>query len=281
MLYSEENKKKLYSIKNTLKDLSPLIHCITNPISINDCANAVLAVGAKPIMAEHPEEVCEITEISSALCLNLGNITDARIKSIMLSGKKSAEIGIRSVIDIVGAGCSSLRLNFAKEIIKKCSPCVIKGNISELKALLGVDTSPLGIDAGRDDMVTEENRPYIFSLLSNLSENTGSVIVASGKTDIIAYKNELYTAENGCEKMSLITGTGCMLNVLIGSMLSAANPIDACLFAVSYFGVCGELADNPDIGTGSFRTALTDNLFLCSEEKYCKLCTIYSHSDYL
>lgn len=269
--------KNIFSYRNFLREKTPLIHCITNPISINDCANAVLALGAKPIMAEHPKEVCEITAISNSLAVNLGNITDARLESIMLSGKKAKDLSLNSVIDMVGVACSSLRLDFAKSFVKECSPKVIKGNVSELKALCGEKNNALGIDVGKNDIVTKENIKTLSTLFSQMSKEYNSVIIATGKTDIIAYKNEIYTISNGCEKMSLITGTGCMLNVLIGSFLSVASPLEATILATAYFGVCGELSDNSN-GTGSFRTELLDKLYLLNSATFCEMAKIKAFS---
>ena len=114
-----------------LKQTNNLIHCITNPISINDCANLILALGAKPIMACHPDEVESITSNSSALALNLGNFDDIRAKSMMISAKCAKENKIPFILDLVGVACSTLRLNYAKELVSLYCPTVIKGNISE------------------------------------------------------------------------------------------------------------------------------------------------------
>ena len=127
------DRKNVESLLHSIRKNEPLIHCITNPISINDCANAVLATGAKPVMAEHPLEVAHITSMASVLAVNLGNITDARMESIMISGRQAEELNIPSIIDSVGVTCSDIRLKLAKEYIDMCRPAVIKGNISEIK----------------------------------------------------------------------------------------------------------------------------------------------------
>ena len=125
---------KWNDVKGKIDSQSPLIHCITSPIAINDCANAVLALGAKPIMAEHPLEVENITLMSKSLAVSLANITDARAESIMISGKAACKAGISSVIDLVGVTCSKMRADLAKKYITQCRPAVIKGNVSEIKA---------------------------------------------------------------------------------------------------------------------------------------------------
>ena len=145
--------EKMKKAKEAVISQAPLIHCITNPISINDCANVVLALGAKPIMAEHPKEVHEITALAKALAVNLGNITDARAESIFISGGVAKNAQIPCVIDVVGAACSALRMELAQRFIRECAPCVIKGNLSEIKALAGVDNAAQGIDVGQKDSV--------------------------------------------------------------------------------------------------------------------------------
>ena len=134
-----------------LKQTNNLIHCITNPISINDCANLILALGAKPIMACHPDEVESITSNSSALALNLGNFDDIRAKSMMISAKCAKENKIPFILDLVGVACSTLRLNYAKELVSLYCPTVIKGNISECKAFYGMTSHAHGVDADIQD----------------------------------------------------------------------------------------------------------------------------------
>lgn len=254
--------KAFQRARAAVKETSPLIHCITNPISINDCANAVLALGAKPIMAEHPKEVEGITEIAKALAVNLGNITDARAESIFLSGKKAAESRILSVIDVVGAACSPFRMELAQTFIRECTPAVVKGNLSEIKAIAGASYETLGIDVSPQDAVSGENRKALnraAELVKNYAKSAGAVVTASGAIDIISDGQEVYLIENGRPEMANVTGTGCMLNVMIGTYLSVANPLTAALLATVTLGVSGEIADSSH-GTGSYRVGLMDAL---------------------
>ena len=142
--------EEINEIRKRIKEKNPLIHAITNPISINQCANAVLAVGARPVMAEHPKEVLSVTLSADALLVNLGNITDARIKSIGISSKAANKHNIPFVLDAVGVACSELRRNFAKDIILQNRPAIIKGNYSEIKALEENDYKCFGVDAQND-----------------------------------------------------------------------------------------------------------------------------------
>lgn len=272
------DRKNVESLLHSIRKNEPLIHCITNPISINDCANAVLATGAKPVMAEHPLEVAHITSMASVLAVNLGNITDARMESIMISGRQAEELNIPSIIDSVGVTCSDIRLKLAKEYIDMCRPAVIKGNISEIKVLCGEESDAVGIDVSSKDVFSEDNQDKMMvtaSIVKELSIRTGAVVVASGKIDTISDGTDVYFIKNGCEMMSRITGTGCMLNVLIASYLSAAaddkklkglSNLQAAIYATAMFGIAGERAarktDRSLSGLGSFHMYLMDEISL-------------------
>ena len=266
MINQTLNITDLLAIKRKVKEEKPLIHCITNHISINDCANVVLAVGAKPIMAEHPAEVSQITASAKALAVNLGNINDTRMKSILLSGKTAFEKNIPSIIDIVGVACSSLRLDFTNKFIFECHPSIIKGNLSELKALCGIKSHAKGVDAGEKDALTNDNLLTNIAMLKSLSLKTGSVVIATGVVDIITDGNNTYLIKNGCEMLSMITGTGCMLNVLTAAFISNKNIIGGAVLATAFMGICGELSRNTK-GTGTFKTALLDSIFSLSDDK--------------
>lgn len=250
---------------STLKTTNPLIHCITNPISINQCANTVLAVGARPVMAEHPDEVADITKTAKSLVLNLGNITDSRIKSSSISANTAKENNIPFVIDIVGTSCSRLRRDFAKELIFK-SPAIIKGNYSEINALYDTSYSSAGVDAEKLDI------SVINKAAVNLARKHNTIIIASGKTDIVTDGIALIHVNNGTAQLSSVTGTGCMLGMLCGCFLSVSQDINAAVKACEVMGICGELAQTP-VGSGSFMQNLLDRLSLINDndiQKYSK-----------
>lgn len=261
------NLKKLWKIKNEVKEHSPLIHCITNPISINGCANIVLALGGKPIMAEHPKEVEKITEISKALAVNLGNITDTRIKSIYLSGLTAKNNNIPHIIDLVGVGISPLRLDFGKKYIKDCKPNIIKGNMSEIKAILNLKSSPIGIDVGENDKIKNNNLVESIRIGKDLANKTNATIVITGKLDIITDGKSSYVVKNGVDFLSSITGTGCMLNTLIASLMPYASPLCSALAGTLILTISGELSENTR-GTGSFMVDLLDNIYSMKFEDF-------------
>ncbi|NFM30774.1 hydroxyethylthiazole kinase [Clostridium botulinum] len=266
----------LLQIRQSVKLKKPLIHYITNPISINDCANMILAAGAKPIMAEHPLEVSEITSVSKSLGVNLGNITDNKMKSMLISGKTAYENKIPQVIDLVGVGCSKLRLDYARKFISECHPNVIKGNMSEIKAIYGIKSSAKGIDVGACDIITEQNFDENIKMIKRLSMETGSVVAATGVVDIISNGTHTYIISNGCEVLSMITGTGCMLTGLIASYISSENILEGTVLAVALMGICGELSQHAK-GTGSLRNELIDNMFSISDDIIIKKIRINSY----
>lgn len=260
--------KQINIIRNSVQEQSPLIHCITNPISINQCANAVLAIGARPMMAEHPLEVAEITATAQALVLNLGNITDARMESMMISSAVASENNIPFVIDLVGVACSELRRNFAYKLIEKNFPTLIKGNYSEINAIYNSSYKSAGVDA---DALLDINS--ISNVAVMLAKKYNTIVLASGKTDIITDGKKLVYVNNGTPKLAEITGTGCMLGALCGCYLSVCRNINAAVTACTVLGICGELSVT-DKGNGSFVVNLINNLSVLSDtnfEKYLKV----------
>lgn len=256
------NIKNLNKIRNSVRTTHPLIHSITNPISINQCANAALAVGAQPIMAEHPDEVKEITLSSKALLLNLGNITDIRMKAMLISSATAKKHNIPFTLDAVGVACSTLRRNYALKLIKRNPPTMIKGNFSEIIALNDPIYKSMGVDA--DSSLTLETTQHAAT---QLSKKYNSLILASGKTDIITSGNNIIHVKNGTARLSRITGTGCILGILCSCFLSAASPLEAASTACALLGICGELSED-DNGNGSFLIKLIDKLSTLSDNDF-------------
>lgn len=266
---TEDLAEAVCHMRNRVSVEAPLIHCITNPISIHDCANVVLAAGGRPMMAEHPAEVAEITATARALALNLGNITDARKESIYIAGKTAMSEGIPVIMDMVGIGCSAFRKNILEAFLNERvsqAPLVLKGNMSELKTLAGVQKSVSGVDVNPEDVLCEKNLAETAALAQNVACQYEAVILASGKRDLITDGKRTFLVDNGSEMMGKITGTGCMLNVLTAAFLSAGEPLLAALGACVTFGISGEKAAARCKGTGSFQTAFLDDLYLISDE---------------
>lgn len=240
----------------------PLIHCITNPISINQCANAVLAVGGRPIMAEHPEEVLEITRTADALVLNLGNITDTRMESMLISAGAARVSGIPVIIDLVGIACSTLRSRFARRLITEYPMSLIKGNYSEIMSLYEESYRSSGVDAATD--ITDDT---IQEAAAKLALRYNTVVMCTGKVDVISDGREIRLVSNGTPQLSTVTGTGCMLAAITGRFLAAPelNPIDAATQACCTLGIAGERAET-DTGSGTFMVNLLDQLSILTAE---------------
>lgn len=251
-------------MENKFIHTKSLIHCITNPISINQCANAVLAVGAKPIMAEHPKEAKEITKTADALMLNIGNITDARMEAMPVSLGVAKEKNIPVVLDIVGCACSTLRRSFVTELLQVCVPTVIKGNYSEIFALYNEKYYSSGVDA--DNSLDAENaeKAAIF-----LAKKHQTIILATGKKDIATDGKRIVYVNNGTEQLSSVTGTGCMLGALCAAFMTLLPPMEAVISACVYMGVCGEMAKT-DSGNSSFMLNLIDKLSTLDKEEIFK-----------
>lgn len=265
-----KNLNLFSNIINDTKRKSPLIHAITNPISINDCANITLAAGARPIMAAHPDEVGEITRKSDVLAINLGNITDVRMKSMKISCHTAAENNIPVVIDLVGTAASNLRLNFANELIDKFSFSIIKGNMSEIKSMLGMPSHSSGIDVGKEDEINTENIEASINIAKKLSVRSDSVVMITGKYDIVSDGKKTFIIKNGTPMLTKITGTGCMSGILAASYLPNTDPLTAAAFACLCMGIAGELADKNSNGPSSFRTAFLDAIYLMDCSKIAK-----------
>ncbi len=233
----------------------PLIHNITNYVTANDVANAELAVGGAPIMADSPEETHEITAIADALNLNLGTLNPQRLEAMMISGGVANKKGIPLLLDLVGAGASQFRKNAATEIIKRLSPSVIKGNISELCAMIS-GTGSRGVDAFGEGLADKK-------MLADFAKRSGAVIAATGREDIITDGKRIYVIKNGSEMMGKITGTGCMLSGIMAVMCARnkGNITEAVLLGALLSGIAGELAEArmlPEDRNGTFKVYLMD-----------------------
>lgn len=245
---------------------SPLIHNITNAVTINDCANILLACGGSPIMAEDRDEVEEITSICGGLTINIGTLTQRTISAMFLAGKKANEMGHPVLLDPVGVGASALRTQTANELIDKLDITVIKGNASEIKTLyLGQGTTK-GVDADEADTVCEATLDKVVKEVKELAKNTGAIVAMTGAIDIIADNNKAYIIRNGHPMMSKITGTGCMLSAMTTAYM-VANPHDilgAVAASVCAMGICGEIAYerlNSQDGNATYRNYLLDAVY--------------------
>lgn len=267
------------NLKNSLENVrknNPLTHCITNSVTINDCANAVLAIGSSPIMAEDEEEMEEVVEIADVLVINIGKLSKEQIKAMNVSAAHATKTNTPIVLDPVGAGISQLRNNTIKYLVENNNITAIRGNISEIKAianiigLLNTESAAKGVDVSEDDIISRDNLEINGNLVKELAKKLDTVIIASGPLDIISNGETTVVLDNGDEMMPLITGSGCMLTSIVGSCVAVNDPFEGSILASIAMSLAGEKArkqvDENDLGTGSFRTFLIDYLYKTNVE---------------
>ena len=261
----EKMKQALHNVRQN----APLVQCITNFVTVNDCANIILAAGGSPTMAMDAREVEEAVRDVSALVCNMGAIES--VEAMVLAGKEANRLGIPVILDPVAAGGTQLRRDASAELLGNVQFSVIRGNASEIRYLAGQQTTGSGVDVSMVDAVTEENLGTVVEMVKQLSRKTGSVIAISGVLDVIADGEKAAVLRNGCATMSRITGSGCMLTSMIGAFCGAMKEdvFTATVASMATMGVAGEKAEKLRLqkGTGNvtFRADLIDSIFSMTE----------------
>ena len=259
-----------------IREKNALTHCITNSVTINDCANAVLAIGGSPFMAEDAEELEEVVTIADVLVINIGKLSKNQIEAMKISCETADKTNTPIVLDPVGVGVTQLRNKTTLDLIENYNITAIRGNISEIKAiakLVGVldeSNTAKGVDVNADDIITEENLKANGELICELASKLNTVILASGPIDILTDGKTTISIDNGDDMMPLITGSGCMLSSIVGSCIGGSTPLEGSLVAILAMNIAGEKArakvDEKDEGTGSFRAYLIDYLYKTDSE---------------
>ena len=261
----------LKEVLENVRRKEPLIHSITNYVTVNDVANVVLAIGASPIMADDVEEVEEITSICQGLNINIGTLNKRTILAMIKAGRKANELEHPVVLDPVGVGASQLRTQTAFELIENVHFNVIKGNISEIKVLAFKQGMSHGVDANIEDTVTEENLEQSIAFVKDFACQTNSIIVVTGAIDLVVDKQHCFVIRNGEKEMSKITGTGCQLSALITAFISANEDqmLNAVAGAVCTMGLAGEIAKKNMLetdGNSTYRHRIIDAIYLMDGE---------------
>lgn len=262
-------------ILDTVRRHGPVVHCITNYVTVNDCANMVLAAGGSPIMADDAAEVEDIVALSQALVINIGTLNSRTVESMLAAGRRANSLGKPVVLDPVGAGASALRNSTLQRLLDEVRFAAIKGNASEIGFLAGKNAKARGVDAEDASLVTEDSLESAGATARRLSRDIGAVVVISGAIDIVAYPGGAWAVRNGHPLMARITGSGCMSAAVMGCCLGVAphEAPQACLCAVSAMGIAGEMAAETMAGgggvmgglgggTGSYRALLLDAMSL-------------------
>lgn len=254
-----------------VKKNQPLVHNITNYVTVNDVANVLLACGGSPIMADDQEDVEDITSICGGLNINIGTLNQNTIPSMFLAGKKANELGHKVLLDPVGAGASGLRTRTANDLLKEVRFDVIRGNISEIRTLIDGSGTTKGVDADLADAVTEENLEETVEKLKAFSKSIGSVIAVTGAIDLVTDAEKCFVIRNGRPEMGRITGTGCQLSGLMTAYITAnpENTLEAAATAVCLMGLAGEIGYanlKPEEGNSTYRNRIIDAIYHMDEE---------------
>jgi hydroxyethylthiazole kinase len=232
----------------------PLVHHITNYVTVNDCANITICAGGAPIMADAIEEVAEMTGIVDALVLNIGTLNHVQIESMIAAGRKANELKIPIILDPVGAGATRFRTDTARRLLGELEITILKGNAGEIGVIAGADGKVRGVDSAglSGDPV---------AIAKVFAARAGLTVVVSGATDIVTDGKRVLLVENGHPMMGSISGTGCMAASVTGTFAAESNdPVLATTAALAAFGIAGERAAAVARGPYSFKFALFDEL---------------------
>ena len=250
---------KVGKLLDEVRNKKPLVHNITNYVTVNDCANILLAIGASPIMADDIKEAADITKISSALVINIGTLNERTIESMITSGKKANELNIPVVFDPVGAGASEFRNSTTKRILEEVKINVLRGNMSEIKFISGLESSTKGVDASESDLKSGNDEG--IKIAKNLADRLNCTVAITGATDIVSDGKRVAILENGTKMLANVTGTGCMTTALVGAFCGAGSDyFIAAIGGIVSMGISGEIAREKagQIGIGSFHIAIMD-----------------------
>ncbi len=249
------NKSNLKRDLEVLRAKAPLVHNITNYVAMNFSANALLAAGASPVMAHAVDEVADMAAIAGALVINIGTLDAEWVESMLIAGKAKREAGSVVVLDPVGVGATRYRTETAWKIIETCQPTIIRGNASEIMALVNADIRSKGVDSScASDAAVDSAK--------KLAVRTGAVVVVSGEVDYITDGDRMETIRNGSSLMPLVTAMGCTASSMVGAFAAInSDAFEASLHAMALMGVAGERAAAQSAGPGSLLTHFVDALY--------------------
>ena len=256
---------------NKVKEINPLVLHYTNEVTINDCANITLALGASPLMSYSNEEVEEIVSIASSVVINIGTMNSNRLDLFLQAGKAANKFNKPVILDPVGVFATKTRTDFTNKLLNKIKFDVVKGNVAEIKFIGGLDVRGQGVDSFDDG-------EDISEVIKKVAKKLGCIVVATGKVDFISDGNTVIKIFNGTSKLKSVTGTGCMTGSLIGSYLGAYNSlegrerdnfkkVEVVAMGVLTMAVSGELADKDNIAIGTFKEELMNNVYEMNIDK--------------
>ena len=244
-----------YGLLKKIKEQKPVVHHLTNWVTIYDCANVVKVLGASPVMAHAPEEVAEMAGIASSLVLNIGTLTVDFIEAMKIAAKSANRKNIPVILDVCGAGATKLRDQKCFELLDSAQIAIIKGNASEIARIGGQTVKTKGVDAGN---VTAN----LSDLAAGLAKSRHCTVVITGQEDIVTDGKRCYSIKNGHPMMANIVGTGCMAASVVGTFAAVeADYVETSAAALVCFEIASELAVKKSHGPGTFKEQLFDALF--------------------
>ncbi len=249
----------IFSDVNEIRKQTPLIHNITNYVVMNITANALLAIGASPVMAHALPEVEDMAGIAGALVINIGTLSDDWIAAMYKAVEKAAQRNIPIVLDPVGAGATAYRTRTAKSLMRAGAPAIIRGNASEILALCEEEVSTKGVDSTRAS-------GQAVDAAKVLARDFSCAVCVTGAVDFIVSSRVVVEVKNGHSLMPRVTGLGCTATALCGAF-AAVNPDydQAAAHAMAVMGIAGEIAAENAAGPGSFQVCFIDALYHISE----------------
>jgi len=231
--------REISTLIEKVREENPLVHNITNYVTVNDCANILLAAGASPIMADDLREAEEITSISRALVINTGTLNERTVESMIASGRRANQLKIPVVFDPVGAGASTFRNETVRQILSEVKVSILRGNLSEISWIAGFDSKTKGVDSAVED---EQNDRVEAARI--VAKRYGCVAAITGKVDVVTDGERVVQLRNGTKRLAKITGTGCMTTALTGAFAAITDSmVDAAVTAILTMSIAGELAE--------------------------------------
>lgn len=243
-----------------IRETAPLVHNITNYVAMNNTANALLALGASPVMAHAEEEVAEMAGIAGALVINIGTLSRSWVAAMFRAAERASDLKIPVILDPVGAGATTYRTKTCRDFIETTAPSIIRGNASEIMALAVQGARTKGVDSSDPSAAA-------LKAAKTLNKETGSTVCVSGEVDYIVDGRDVITIENGHSMMPRVTGLGCTASSLCGAFAAVNRSFPAAAAgAMAVMGIAGEIAAESSRGPGSLQVALLDTLYHLSEE---------------
>ncbi|MDO9559141.1 MAG: hydroxyethylthiazole kinase [Syntrophales bacterium] len=250
---------RIWSFIEDIRKTAPVVHNITNYVAMNNSANALLAIGASPVMAHAEDEVEDMVDIAGALVINIGTLSDPWIRAMFRAAHRAKDRKVPVILDPVGAGATAFRTRTARELLREGPPAIIRGNASEIMALLDENAKTKGVDS----TAASHDAVDVARQLSNIN---GCVVCVSGETDYIVRGDDVTRIMNGHAMMTRVTGMGCIASALCGAFAAVnGDYAEAAAQAMAVMGIAGEIAAQDVPGPGSLQVRFLDALYGLSE----------------